>query len=121
VRERSTESPLWQFFSGRHSYEHRPPSDATQDGRWRQYLGEDGMEQLRIATMVTADAKAAGKPEAAKRVKVGNRMFDGEPIIGPSMKDSGCWQPRCGGAGHPPPLSVDPSGFATATFVAAGS
>jgi hypothetical protein len=46
VCERWSESPLWQFFSGMDYYEHRLPCDATQIGRFRHDIGEDGMEQL---------------------------------------------------------------------------
>ena len=51
VCERWSESPLWQFFSGWDYYEHRLPCDATQVGRFRHDLGEDGMEQLLNATI----------------------------------------------------------------------
>ena len=44
VCERWSESPLWQFFSGQDYYEHRLPCDATQVGRFRHDIGEDGME-----------------------------------------------------------------------------
>ena len=39
VCERWSESPLWQFFSGRDYYEHRLPCDATQVGRFRHDIG----------------------------------------------------------------------------------
>ena len=43
---RWSENVLWQFFNGMDYYEHRLPCDATQIGRFRRDLGEDGMEQL---------------------------------------------------------------------------
>ena len=36
-------SVLWQLFGGMNYYEHRLPCDATQIGRFRRDLGEDGM------------------------------------------------------------------------------
>ena len=40
--ERWSENVLWQYFSGREYYEHRPPCDATQIGRFRKALGGSG-------------------------------------------------------------------------------
>jgi transposase, IS5 family len=51
---RWSENILWQFFSGLDYYEHRLPCDATQIGRFRRDLGEDGMELLLKATIDTA-------------------------------------------------------------------
>ena len=70
VCERWSDSPLWQFFSGQDYYEHRLPCDATQLGRFRHDIGEDGMELLLKATIDTAVATAAVKPEALERVTV---------------------------------------------------
>jgi transposase, IS5 family len=70
VCERWSESPLWQFFSGRDYYEHRLPCDATQVGRFRHDIGEDGMELLLKATIDTAVTAGAVKPEALERVTV---------------------------------------------------
>ena len=70
VCERWSESPLWQFFSGLEYYEHRLPCDATQVGRFRHDIGEEGMEQLLKATIDTAVAMKAVKPEALERVTV---------------------------------------------------
>ena len=70
VCERWSESPLWQFFSGQAYYEHRLPCDATQIGRFRCDIGEDGLEQLLKATIDTAVALKAVKPEALERVTV---------------------------------------------------
>jgi IS5 family transposase len=70
VCERWSESPLWQFFSGLEYYEHRLPCDATQIGRFRHDIGEDGLEQLLKATIDTAVAMKTVKPEALERVTV---------------------------------------------------
>jgi IS5 family transposase len=67
---RWSENILWQFFSGQEYYEHRLPCDATQIGRFRRALGEDGLEQLLKATIDTAVAIKAVKPIELERVIV---------------------------------------------------
>ena len=48
------ENVVWQHFSGMEHYEPRLPCDATQIGRFRQALGEEGLEHLLKATIETA-------------------------------------------------------------------
>jgi IS5 family transposase len=67
---RWSENVVWQFFSGMDYYEHRLPCDATQIGRFRRDLGEDGMELLLKATIDTALAIKAVKPKDLERVIV---------------------------------------------------
>jgi transposase, IS5 family len=59
-----------QFFSGMEYYEHRLPCDATQIGRFRRDIGEEGLEQLLKATVDAAVAMKALKPQALERVIV---------------------------------------------------
>ena len=68
--ERWSENVLWQFFSGMDYYEHRQPCDATQVGRFRRDLGEEGLEELLKATINTAVAIKAVEPQALERVIV---------------------------------------------------
>ena len=67
---RWSENVVWQFFSGMAYYEHRLPCDATQIGRFRRDLGEDGLELLLKATIDTAVAIDAVKPKDLERVIV---------------------------------------------------
>jgi len=67
---RWSENVLWQFFSGQTYYEHRLPCDATQIGRFRRDLGEDGLELLLKATIDTAVSIDAVKPKDLQRVIV---------------------------------------------------
>ena len=70
VAARWSENVLWQFFSGMTYYEHRLPCDATQIGRFRRALGEEGLEHLLKATIDTAVAIKAVKPKDLERVIV---------------------------------------------------
>lgn len=70
VCARWSENVLWQFFSGMQYYEHRLPCDATQIGRFRRDLGEEGLELLLKATIDTAVAIKAVKPKELERVIV---------------------------------------------------
>ena len=67
---RWSENVLWQFFSGRAYFEHRLPCDATQIGRFRHLLGEDGLEELLKATLDTAVTTGAVQPQELQRVIV---------------------------------------------------
>ncbi len=67
---RWSENVQWQFFSGMAYYEPRLPCDATQIGRFRRLLGEDGLEQLLKATIETAVEIEAIKPAELERVIV---------------------------------------------------
>lgn len=68
--ERWAENVVWQFFSGMDYYEPRLPCDATQIGRFRRQLGEDGLEQLLKATIECAVQIKAVKPAEFERVIV---------------------------------------------------
>ena len=68
--ERWAENVQWQFFSGMDYYEPRLPCDATQIGRFRRLLGEDGIELLLKATIDCAVDIRAVKPADLERVIV---------------------------------------------------
>jgi len=70
VCQRWSENVLWQFFSGQDYYEHRLPCDATQIGRFRRTLGEEGLGHLLKATIDAALAIKAVKPKELQRVIV---------------------------------------------------
>ena len=68
--ERWAENVQWQFFGGMDYYEPRLPCGATQIGRFRRLLGEDGIEQLLKATIDCALDIKAVKPADLERVIV---------------------------------------------------
>ncbi len=59
-----------QYFSGCEYYEPRLPCDATQIGRFRSAIGEAGVEELLKATIDTAVATRAVRPNEFERVIV---------------------------------------------------
>ena len=67
---RWSENVVWQYFSGQEYYEPRLPCDATQIGRFRRAIGEDGLEQLLKFTIETAVSIKAVKPVEFERVIV---------------------------------------------------
>ena len=67
---RWSENVVWQYFSGQEYYEPRLPCDATQIGRFRRAIGEDGLEQLLKFTIETAVEIKAVKPVEFERVIV---------------------------------------------------
>jgi len=68
--QRWSENVVWQFFSDMEYYEARLPCDATQIGRFRTSIGEEGMEHLLKCTIETAVQIKAIKPEELERVIV---------------------------------------------------
>jgi IS5 family transposase len=68
--QRWSENVQYQFFSGMEYYEPRLPCDATQIGRFRRAIGEDGLEQLLKSTIETAVEIKAVKPAELERVIV---------------------------------------------------
>ncbi len=67
---RWSENVFWQYFSGQEYYEPRLPCDATQIGRFRRAIGEEGLEQLLKATIETAVKIKAIKPIEFERIIV---------------------------------------------------
>ncbi len=54
VVARWADTPRWQFFSGQSYYEDRLPCDATTLVKFRQLLGEEGVEELLAQTINVA-------------------------------------------------------------------
>lgn len=68
--QRWSENVYFQHFCGMTYFEPRLPCDATQIGRFRRAVGEEGLEQLLKATIDTAVATRVIKPTEFERVIV---------------------------------------------------
>ena len=70
VVHRWSENPYWQYFCGETYFQHELPLDPSSLTRWRQRLGDKGMESLLSATIDAAIQSKAVKPRDLKRVTV---------------------------------------------------
>jgi len=52
VCERWSETPVWQYFSGQEYFEDRLPCDPSAISRFRGLLGEEGVEELLVQTIM---------------------------------------------------------------------
>ena len=68
--QRWAENVYWQHLCGMEYFEPRLPCDATQIGRFRRAIGEEGLELLLKATIETAVQTKAIKPQELERVIV---------------------------------------------------
>jgi len=70
VVKRWSENPYWQYFCGETYFQHELPVNPSSLTRWRQRLGETGMESLLRATIAAAIEAKAIKSSDLKRVTV---------------------------------------------------
>ncbi len=70
VVERWGETPTWQFFSGQAYFEHQRPCDTSTLVKFRQLLGEEGVEELLAQTINVAVELKLIKPQELSRVIV---------------------------------------------------
>ena len=70
VVQRWAENPYWQYFCGETYFQHELPVNPSSLTRWRQRLGESGMEALLSATVDAAIESKAVKPRDLRRVTV---------------------------------------------------
>jgi len=70
VVQRWAENPYWQYFCGETYFQHELPLNPSSLTRWRQRLGESGMESLLRATIDAAIESKAVKARELKRVTV---------------------------------------------------
>ena len=70
VVERWGETPTWQFFSGQAYFEHHRPCDATTLVKFRQLLGDEGVEELLAQTVNVAVELQLIQRQALKQVIV---------------------------------------------------
>jgi len=70
VVDRWAENPYWQYFCGEIYFQHELPLNPSSLTRWRQRLGEEGIESLLIATIDAAIESKAVRRRDLKRVTV---------------------------------------------------
>jgi len=70
VVQRWSENPYWQYFCGETYFQHELPLNPSSLTRWRQRLGDAGMESLLGATIDAAIESKAVKSRDLKRVTV---------------------------------------------------
>ncbi len=74
VCERWLENPYWQFFTGEVFFQTTLPCDPSSLTRWRQRLGEAGMEELLAQTINAAKAMKAVDARELSRVAAGPQV-----------------------------------------------
>ena len=67
---RWVENPYWQFFCGLSYMQHELPIDPSSLSRWRKRVGAERLEKLLEATIKTALAMKAMRPQELKKVNV---------------------------------------------------
>ena len=67
---RWVENPYWQFFCGCQYMQHELPIDPSSLSRWRKRVGAERLEKLLEATIQTALAMKALRPQELQKVNV---------------------------------------------------
>ena len=70
------ENPYWQVLTGETYLQKEPPIDPSSLTRWRQQLGEAGMEELLAQTIDAAKRALMIKPASIKRVIVDTTVME---------------------------------------------
>lgn len=70
VVERFLENPYWQYFCGFEYFQHEFPLDPTSLVKWRNRIGEDGMEKLFYQTLSTAQQLGLLKRRHLQKVNI---------------------------------------------------
>jgi transposase, IS5 family len=64
------QNPYWQYFCGMKYFEHRLPIDPSQMTRWRQKVGEAGIEKMLAGTVSAAFDMKLLPPKSFRKVNV---------------------------------------------------
>ena len=70
------ENPYWQVFTGETHLQTEPPIDPSSLSRWRQRLGEVGMEELLAQSIEAAKRANVIKPSSVQRVIVDTTVME---------------------------------------------
>lgn len=64
------ENPYWQLFCGETWFQHRPPIDPSSLTRWRNRIGEEGLEWMLTQTIKAAESTKVVKPQSYQKIIV---------------------------------------------------
>ena len=73
---RWAENPYWQHFCGETFFQHRQPIDPSSLTRWRNRIGEEGVEWLLTETIEAGKRSGAVKGSDLKRVTVDTTVME---------------------------------------------
>ncbi len=76
VVARWAENPYWQHFCGETFFQHRLPIDPSSMTRWRQRIGEEGVEWLLTETIEAGKRAGSVKGNDLKRVTVDTTVME---------------------------------------------
>lgn len=76
VVARWAENPYWQYFCGETFFQHRLPIDASSMTRWRNRIGEEGVEWMLTQTIEAGKCAGAVKGNDLKRVTVDTTVME---------------------------------------------
>lgn len=76
VIARWVENPYYQHFTGEAFFRHRPPIDPSSLVRWRQRIGEEGVEWLLTKTIEAGRASGTVSDMSLKRVAVDTTVME---------------------------------------------
>lgn len=70
------ENPYWQHFCGETYFQHEPPIDPSSLSRWRQRIGEEGVEWLLTATIEAARKSKVIQAKSLDKVIVDTTVME---------------------------------------------
>ena len=70
------ENPYWQHFCGETYFQHEPPIDPSSLTRWRQRIGEEGVEWLLTETIEAARRGKVVKPKSFDKVIIDTTVME---------------------------------------------
>ena len=76
VVARWVENPYYQHFTGETFFQHRPPIDPSSLTRWRNRIGEEGVEWLLTKTIEAGKASGAVEEKCLERVAVDTTVME---------------------------------------------
>ena len=76
VVARWVENPYYQHFCGETFFQHRPPIDPSSLTRWRQRIGEEGVEWLLTKTIEAGRASGTVADRSLERVSVDTTVME---------------------------------------------